>query len=182
MTKLLLSDNPEVQECIEKAAHEACAALDNLFPGKDTGGITSNFQGLLVETLTHMLKGRSLLDSKRGHFVALPQLLVDESLFGNPLIRGDVFLVVKTVVVRPWDEPKLEAQVLCPDSNSFRPISAIGDAWTSFEAAAKAAFEFCQREELSLEEAKKLGLQVRSVVFNANATGYVLADDLAATA
>ncbi|MBA1280312.1 hypothetical protein [Stutzerimonas stutzeri] len=182
MTKLMHSNNLKVQERIEAAARDACTTLDELFPGGDPDGITSNFQGLLVEAMTHMLKGRSLLDSKRGHYVALPQLLVDESLFGNPLIHGDAFLVVKPAVVHPWDQPKPATQVLCPDSNTFRPISAIGDAWTSFEAAAKHAFEYCVREEMDLEQTKQLGLQVQAVTFSAENTGYELAGEPAGAA
>lgn len=178
MTKLLHADNADVQAQIEQAASQACKTLDTLFPGNDNGGITSNFQGLLVEALTHMLKGHSLLDAKRGHFTELPQLIVDETFFGNPLTRGDAFLVVQA-----WDAAKPETIVLDPDSNLFMPISKAGDAFTSFDAAAKQAFDYCVREGLDVEQATELGLQVRAVAVNqASQTGYILVSDLAATA
>ena len=64
-----------VVKVIEDAAKAACEVLDQQFPGHDAGGITSDFQGLLVEVLTHMLRGRSVLDAKRGHYITLTNLI-----------------------------------------------------------------------------------------------------------
>ena len=64
-----------VVKVIEDAARAACEILDKQFPGYDAGGITSDFQGTLVEVLTHMLRGRSVLDAQRGHTRVLPALI-----------------------------------------------------------------------------------------------------------
>ena len=67
-----------VVKAIEDVAKAACEVLDQQFPGHDAGGITSDFQGALVEVLTHMLRGRSVLDTQRGHTTALPVLVVED--------------------------------------------------------------------------------------------------------
>ncbi len=64
-----------VVKVIEDAAKAACEVLHQQFPGHDAGGITSDFQGTLVEVLTHMLRGHSLLDAQRGHTRVLPTLI-----------------------------------------------------------------------------------------------------------
>ena len=49
----------EIEEAIERAAGLACKSLDEVFPGTERGGITSNFQGLLVAHIRTMLQGSS---------------------------------------------------------------------------------------------------------------------------
>lgn len=73
-----IASDDAVVKAIEKAAQAACLVLDQQFPGQETGGITSNFQGLLVEVLTHMLRGRSVLDEQRGHTIELPVRIVSD--------------------------------------------------------------------------------------------------------
>jgi hypothetical protein len=164
MTQLQFSNDPAVQQAIADATAEACRVLDDRFPGWDAGGITSNFQGLLAETITHMLKGRSVLDGVRGHATFLPRLIVDDSFFGCPLIRGEMFLIHKPE--KPvYGEPD-RVLVLDPDSSRFKPISTVGDAFTSFEHAAAAAMKYLEAEGLTLEQAKELKLEVVPVVFD----------------
>lgn len=186
MTALRTSEDQDVVETIEEAARTACNILDSKFPGCEKNGITSNFQGLLVEVLTHMLKGRSVLDERRGHYTRLPTLIIDDSFFGTPCIRGEAFLVTKDGLEQ-WGAIGSgsdggckflgrELLALNPDSNRFRPMPQIGDAWTSFEAAAKAALQFLRDEGLSLEEATALGLNIQAVVPDqSRETGYILA-------
>jgi hypothetical protein len=170
MTTLRYHQAADILETVENAARAACESLDAAFPGHDKGGITSNFHGLLVEVLTHMLKGRSVLDGQRGHYTKLPELVVDNSFFGNPLIRGDAFLVTKDgeqMWERHGDSYKCvgrEILVLQPHCTGFRKISVADDAWTSFEAAAEAAMTYLRSEGFSIEQARALDLQVQAVV------------------
>lgn len=187
MTALRHDQDTEVTEAIEAAAHAACEVLDSAFPGHDNGGITSNFQGLLAEVLAHMLKGRSVLDSQRGHFIQLSALVIDGAFFGNPLARGEAFLVTKegseqwgavgTGLHGGCKPLGRELLALSPDSKTFRPIAEASDAWTSFEAAAGQALDYLRAEELTLEQARELGLRVRAVVADqARERGHVLSD------
>lgn len=170
-------NDTDVTQKIQEAAQAACGKLDELFPGCDNGGVTTNFQGLLVEVLTHMLAGRSLLDSKRGHFTQLPELVIDDAFFGSPMIRGDMFLVTKKADCPERGEGKGDLVALDPDSGDFRPLSAIGDAHTSFEAAAKFALTYLRMFGHGPEQARKLGLKVQPVEFDkARGTGFVLTE------
>lgn len=168
MTALKLQNDPAVQKAIDEATTKACEVLDAQFPGWDAGGITSNFQGLLAEVITHMLKGHSVLDGVRGHATMLPRLIVDETFFGCPLIRGDMFLIHKPE--KPvYGEPD-RVLVLEPGASSFKPIANAGDAFTSFDAAAAAAMKYLEAEQLTLEQAKALQLSVVPVVFDPQST------------
>lgn len=148
-----------VVDAIEDAAQAACRVLDSHFPGFEQCGITSNFQGLLMDVIGHMLKGRSVLDGKRGHATQLPQLVIDNSFFGDPIVRGEMFLVTKV-----GDDGRVVA--LSPDSLVFRSLDRIGDAWTSFDAAAAFALNYLRAEGISIAEAAELGLTVQSVQFD----------------
>ncbi|MFU4538235.1 hypothetical protein ACM73L_32985 [Pseudomonas aeruginosa] len=152
MTALKLQNDPAVQKAIDEATAKACEVLDAQFPGWDAGGITSNFQGLLAEVITRML----------------PRLIVDETFFGCPLIRGDMFLIHKPE--KPvYGEPD-RVLVLEPGASSFKPIANAGDAFTSFDAAAAAAMKYLEAEQLTLEQAKALQLSVVPVVFDPQST------------
>jgi hypothetical protein len=187
MTALLNDHDAEVVDTIEDAARAACKVLDEVFPGHERAGITSNFQGLLVEVLAHMLKGRSVLDGRRGAYVALPQLIIDETFFGAAFTKGDTFLVTKdgaeiwgAVGSAPDGGCAYQGRdvlALCPDSNRFRPIAEIGDAWTSVEAACAAALAYLRGQGSSLEEAREYRLKVQPVVADrSRERGYVLLD------
>ncbi|MBK6616380.1 hypothetical protein [Ottowia sp.] len=184
MAAVKFDSDEATRATVEAAAKAACEVLDEAFPGWDAGGITSNFQGMLGEALTHMLKGRSLLDRERGHTTLLPALLLDDSLFGTPWTPGEAFLVTKAGEEK-WQygggEPKFlgaELLVLQPDSMQWRPIERAGDAWTSFEAAAAAGARYLKALGCSIEEAQQMGLKVQAVEFDPASTsdvGYVLA-------
>lgn len=175
MTRLQSHDDKDVTQAIESAALAACHELDKQFPGWDNGGITSNFQGHLAEVITRMLKGHSVLDGVHGHRTHLPRLILDDTFFGCPLIRGDMFLIHKPV--KPVFGESDRMLVLQPDSTVFRPISDAGDAFTSFEHAAAAAAKYLAAEGLSLEQAKELNLQVVPVEYAQDRTdrGFVIA-------
>lgn len=131
-------DSPEVRNAVDEAARAACLALDETFTGSDAGGITSNFQGLLKEVLLHMLAGRSLLDGKRGRAVTLPALVLTDHDFGNPLLRGEAFVIA--------EHAGPDAKVLDNAERRFVPLGEWTDPFTSFDAALNAARRYCERE------------------------------------
>lgn len=193
-----------VAEAIEEATRAACEVLDRQFPGFENGGITSNFQGMLRDVIGHMLKGKSVLDAERGHSSTLPKLVVDNAFFGDPRCRGTMFLVTKPgdaqaaarealskVRERAFGETQHdhdnggvpELLALAPDSLVFRGLDRIGDAWTSFDAAATFALNYLRAEGLSIAEAAEMGLMIQAVEFDpAKDRGFVLAGQAAALA
>ncbi len=164
MTALQFERDPAVAKAIEDATAKACEALDTQFPGWDRGGITSNFQGLLAQVITTMLKGQSVLNGDRGHATILPRLIVDEAFFGRPWVQGDMYLIHKPE--KPvYGEPE-RVLVLEPGASSFKPIARAGDAFTSFSVAAAEAMKYLEAEGLSMEEAKALQLTIVPVVYD----------------
>lgn len=163
MTTLIRSTNQTVTDAVDDATKAACDVLDRVFPGFDAGGITSNFQSLLSEVITHMLKGRSMLDGGRGHFVSLPALIVDESLFGNPLMRGEQFLITK--------QTGSGLVALEPGRSCMQPLDHCTKAWSSFQEAADAAFDYCLGQSMSLEAVKDSMLMIKPVVERHGADG-----------
>jgi len=84
-------DTPEVCDVIEESVRLACRELDQLFPGAapDGGqGVSSNFQGLLVEHVRAMLTGKN--HAQRSHHTELPVLLADDGVFGAPFSLPDI--------------------------------------------------------------------------------------------
>jgi hypothetical protein len=73
-------NNESVSEAIEEAAKAACERLDIAFPGLEKSGITSNFQGALVECLRKMVAG---IDPT-GSNTQLPTLVFLRTHFGDP--------------------------------------------------------------------------------------------------
>lgn len=177
LATLQLRNSESVLEAIENASTAACKVLDAQFPGWDSGGITSNFQGLLAEVITQMLKGKSVLDETRGHPTKLPRLILDHDFFGNTNVRGEFFLVRKVSTSPHADlEPVL---VLDPDTSAFGPIESVNDAYTSFQAASEAAMKYLVAEGFTIDEAEDLKLKVVPVVLAPADTpecGYVIPD------
>lgn len=176
MSKFISCSDPKVSSAIQSAAKAACSELDAVFPGYDAGGITSNFQGLLVEVLEDMLKGHSPIVSRRMHTTSLARLVADEDFFGKRFVLNTEagFAVVR----RPEDAGGLVRQssgVLALDGKVFRPIEKLSDAWTNFDSAGKAALEYCTSEQLTFDEAAKIA--VVPVVFREGAdSGYQLVE------
>lgn len=173
----------DVEDAVEQAAAEACQVLDAIFPGYDAGGITSNFQGLLKDILSDMVKGRAPV--VRGHSTELPTLVADGTFFGDPRQDGEAFLVTKmSEPVWEKDEvlnryrPQRHVIALDPVTSMFRKLSECGDAWTSFDAAVSAAVEHVKKKGLTMDQAREEGLCVRAVR-HASGDGYeIMADDL----
>ncbi len=142
-------DDDSVKALLEDVAREACQRLDEAFPGGDGGGITSNFQGLLVEVLGEMLCGRDPHFVKRGHFTALPPLVHTDRSFGDPGQGGEVFFVQR----------KSDRHVLNWNETAFlQPTAEDGiDPSTTFEAAVQAAMKYLRANETDVRSA---GLQV----------------------
>lgn len=169
----------DVQDAIEEATADACQVLDSLFPGYDAGGITSNFQGHLKALITDMVKGRAPV--VRGHSTTLPTLVADDTFFGNPNQDGDAFLIVK-LDDPVWEKdeakdrylPKRYMIALDPVSATFKPLSACGDAWTSFEAAAADAVKHIRKLGLTMEQAREQEFSIRAVK-HADGLGYEVA-------
>jgi hypothetical protein len=83
-------EDDEVQEVVDRAVQLACRELDELFPGAapDGGkGVSSNFQGLLVDHVKAMLTGQ--MYARRGHYTQLPVLLANDNVFGRPFDIAD---------------------------------------------------------------------------------------------
>ena len=130
-------DNEIVQEAIEDAARAACQRLDELFPGskREVDGISSNFQGLLVQHLSAMLCGRQAANI--GHLVALDSLVYSEGLLGREysLAEGaSGYLVRLTGTDKVLDEGK------------FRRARAARDMYTTWDAAATAVRAYVEKE------------------------------------
>jgi hypothetical protein len=92
-------DDPEVEQVVDEAVSLLCRELDSLFPGAapDGGrGISSNFQGLMVEHVKAMLTGKN--QARRSHHTHLPVLLADDNVFGQPFelpkVQGAGYVVV----------------------------------------------------------------------------------------
>lgn len=146
-------EDQNVQQVIERAAEAACSALDEVFPGHDKQGITSNFQGLLTEVIAHMLTGNSILDAKRGHYTALPRLVLDDRAFGDSSSPGTAFLVVRDEA-GDWDTDlhRQTTKLLALDGNERRFVQLDAsdslNPYTSFEAAVQGAMRYLKRDDV----------------------------------
>lgn len=170
-------DDPDVQAKAEEAANAACKVLDEMFPGFDNGGITSNFNGHLKKVLLKMLTGYAVPYRNSLSATHLPELVLTDAAFGNPHVRGDMFLVIKEDG-QDWAEidgkmvPTQRYKALSWDGSAFVQLTD-GDALdpsTSYEAAVKEALEWLRRTGVSHAEAK---LRIAPVGF-AEKSGYVL--------
>lgn len=162
--KPLHIDDDKIQEAIQKASSTACQVLDDTFPGKEKSGISSNFQGLLVEILGRMLAGTDPLAGSKGYATELPRLILTDSSFGDWRQRGDAYVVVKPT---PVSDPAL---VLNDKGTRFVPLDTPDevDPFTSFEAAASGAMGYLKREGGEIEFIP----EIRSVLMTD--TGYIL--------
>lgn len=175
-------EDEEIQDAIQQAARAACEVLDETFPGHDGNkpGITSNFQGLLVEILVQMLAGNDPVS--RGSATRLPRLVFTDRSFGDCRQRsedGYVVLKPKAAAPRyfsPMNPPDPEPELVLNDMGTrFIPIDTPDaiDPFTSFEAAVKAAMDYMKREgEIDFMP------EVRAV--RMTDTGYVLAEQTTA--
>lgn len=98
-------DDTKVDSIVDNAVSLACRELDQLFPGvaPDGGkGISSNFQGLLVEHIKAMLTGQN--QARRSHHTHLPALLADDNVFGAsfslPAVQGAGYVVLSPTTSR----------------------------------------------------------------------------------
>jgi transcriptional regulator with XRE-family HTH domain len=133
----LHSDSPEVQEAVEDAARAACERLDELFPGakKEVDGITSNFQGLLMQHISAMLRGQQYY--RQSHWTELPQLVYSDVDLGNQYSLPDG---AKGYLVRLVDTQKVL------EDRKFRLAHRVGDMYTSWEYAAAAVRDYIETE------------------------------------
>lgn len=130
-------DNPEVQEAIDDAVREACHRLDDLFPGvsKETEGIGSNFQGLLVQHVTAMLCGRQ--SANIGHLVQLPNLVYSDDALGREYVLeegADGYLVRLTGTDKVLEDGR------------FRQVRSVNDLYTSWDSAAAAVRKYVETQ------------------------------------
>jgi len=130
-------DSPEVQEAVEEAARAACERLDELFPGakKEVDGITSNFQGLLMQHISAMLRGQQYY--RQSHWTELPQLVYSDVDLGNQYSLPDG---AKGYLVRLVDTQKVL------EDRKFRLAHRVGDMYTSWEYAAAAVRDYIETE------------------------------------
>lgn len=130
-------DNEVVQEAIEDAARDACQRLGELFPGNrpEVDGISSNFQGLLVQHLSAMLRGQQAANI--GHLVSLTSLVYSDDQLGREysLAEGaNGYLVRLTGTDKVLDEGR------------FRRARAVRDMYTTWDAAAAAVRKYVETE------------------------------------
>ena len=94
-----------VDAAVEEAAKAACDVLDQVFPGFDAGGITSNFQGSLADAIRQLLCGGGLIRTS-----SLPVLATRagdcEFLVANADERPNYGFAYQPgfVVERPWTQ------------------------------------------------------------------------------
>lgn len=150
-----------VQQAIADATKAACERLDEMFPGHDNGGITSNFQGLLHELIETMLTGD---DPRDGRATRLPQLALTNASFGNETADGTAFVVTKKIR-NPEQQFGVDLVVGALNDNENGFIRFCGnqerlDPYTSYEAAVSGACKWLERTGKTQAEEK---LQIRPV-------------------
>jgi transcriptional regulator with XRE-family HTH domain len=130
-------DNTDVQDAIDEAARAACNRLDELFPGvpKESDGISSNFQGLLVAHLSAMLCGRQAADI--GHLVHLRGLVYHDDLLGREYVLKEG---ADGYLVRLTDTDKVL------EDGRFRRARAVNDLYSSWDSAAAAVRKYVETE------------------------------------
>ncbi|HDR9106024.1 helix-turn-helix transcriptional regulator [Paraburkholderia sp. A2RO-4L] len=130
-------ESPEVQEAIEDAARAACARLDELFPGvrKEVDGITSNFQGLLAQHISAMLRGQP--HYRQSHWTVLPKLVYSDVDMGSDYSLPDG---ANGYLVRLVDTQKVL------EDRKFRLAHRVSDMYTSWEYAAAAVRDYVETE------------------------------------
>ncbi len=130
-------DNPDVQEAIEDAARLACERLDELFPGarKEVDGISSEFQGLLVNHLSAMLRGQA--NYRHAYQTYLKPLVYSDVDLGSDysLKEGAQGFLVRLVDTK---------RVL--EDGKFRLAHRVNDLYTSWEYAALAVRQYVEGE------------------------------------
>ncbi len=138
MAALHFIDDADVQETIEESAKAAVEVLDKMFPGFDAGGITSNFQGGLVEVLKSMLSGRPVT-YRPFQSTSTPTLVLHGQRFRSAWCdRGEAFLAAQY-----QEDGSIKA--ISPSSGCLIPIASVDDAWTSSDAAADSIKDFARR-------------------------------------
>ena len=189
-------NDADVDKVVEDAVRLACRELDSLFPGvaPDGGrGVSSNFQGLLVEHVKAMLTGKN--HAQRSHHTELPALLADDRVFGAsfalPEVRGAGYMVIDPAsaqVVSAYDMRYSPSKVGSVDMRvvsaySGRLISILGEdvdaLFSSHEAATKAGLEALRKAELTPAECP---LQIVVGVFDETKEHHVVYEEEAAAA
>lgn len=141
-------DDDRVQAAVAEAARAACNVLDEAFPGRDAGGITSNFQGLLEQLLTEMVNGR---DPSSRHQTALPKLALADDDFGRDDPAWAAYFVVRTT--DGWVLNWSGTQFVAPARNQENV-----DAWVSRAAAVQEAIKCIAKGMCGPEEIKVVGV------------------------
>lgn len=148
-----MTDEPQVVDAIEAAASAACAALSKLFPEghrAETQGISSNFQGLLVEHLTAMLTGAEAAD--RSWRTELNALFATARSFGR-LPEGQAPPNVGYTVVKMAAQVDQVDLFLDPD-RGYCELSRLqpGGLYTSEDACVRGVVGRMARLEVSPRE------------------------------
>lgn len=141
-------DDEQVQAAVAEAARAACGVLDEMFPGRDAGGITSNFQGLLEQLLTEMLNGR---DPSSRRQTVLPKLALADNDFGREDQGWAAYFVVRTT--DGWVLNWSGTQFVAPVRNQENV-----DAWVSRAAAVQEAIKCIAKGLGSSENIKVVGV------------------------
>ena len=131
-------DSPEVTDIIESAVSNLCDELGQLFPDAkpDLDGISSNFQGLLVDHVKAMLTGE--MHHRVSHHVALKPLVYSERILGREYslkAGADGYLV------------RLLGTDKVLEDGRFRPARKVSDMYTSWDTASAAVRSYVEKEE-----------------------------------
>jgi hypothetical protein len=142
---------PHIQTAIEEAAAAACERLDELFGGapKESGGIGSNFQGVLVEHLAAMLTGREA--ARQNYSRQINPLFGDWATFGRDQSCGakEGFTIMQ--VPERLDGERLFYN---DDRKAFVPLdqACAGALFSGQEYAVAAAYKWLREEGISPRE------------------------------
>jgi transcriptional regulator with XRE-family HTH domain len=130
-------DNEDVQDTVEDAVRLACERLDELFPGarREVDGISSEFQGLLKEHVSAMLRGEPF--HRPQYMTHLKALIYSDGPLGREysLKEGAAGYLVR-----------LQDTERVLEDGRFRLARSVGDMYTSWDAAAKAVRDYVERD------------------------------------
>ncbi len=120
MPTVLHVDDKIVKETVEAAAAAACNVLDELFPGSDSGGISSDFHGLLTRQIMEMIQGRTPRPTREIH---LQKLVMNGDDFGPQLDDRDMMCMPIRVGHVSWGIVNGRYQRIGVDILGLDPLS-----------------------------------------------------------
>ncbi len=180
MTRPFLhQSDPHVETVVRTLSNSVASILLPVFmrdDDPDRTAVSTELAGALQDVLYALLKGNASLEVRRVLAKrVLPQLLVDDTLFGRPAGPGNYLIARRNT--SPVGSRSGGYDVLEPDSDAFRPIEEATGAFPSFEAATSALVEHLHQANATLQEVKHAGIRVVPVAHvTARPEGFVVAE------